>query len=262
MLAVGEPVAADVGLRHRQLRIDLLRAILVPQARVRHPQRGDQVVEGLIRFVGIGQRTRQVVTALLVHEIVDVHTLNAAGLDDVAATQQIGEAEIDLRPCDRREYRRVGIVHRPNADVLEVKRRLQQVVVEFVGLKLNVLLRQKRRDLVDGVAPNRPSVNREEQDDDDEAQSHECDQQAAKRSPIGSCHVVPRGAIDAPRPRHGTGLEMAVLGQLGAYGNCKAPGRGHTGSVERLPVRSDIRVHRPDPRTRGLAHDTGPNSRD
>ena len=108
VVAIGEPVAGHVHRRHRELRIDLLGAVLVAQAHVRHFQRGDQVVERLVRLVRIGQRTRQVVAALLVHEVVHVHALDAARLDDVAAAQQIGQAEIDLRPRDRGEHRRVG----------------------------------------------------------------------------------------------------------------------------------------------------------
>jgi hypothetical protein len=79
---------------------------------------------------------------------VDVHSLDAAGLDDIAATQQVGQAEIDLRPLQwwRTPARRK--VDRSDADVFQVEGRLQQVVVELVGLKLNVFLRQKRHDLV------------------------------------------------------------------------------------------------------------------
>ena len=59
-------------------------------------------------------------------------------------------------------------------------------------------LRQQRRDLVDRVAANRPGVDGEEHDDEDEAERDEGDGEASKRSPVCPCHVT-RCAIGAPR---------------------------------------------------------------
>ena len=166
LVAIGQIVSGDLNRRQRQLRVDLLRPILVSHVGLVDRQRRDEIVERLVGCVRIGRGTRKVVATLLVDEIVDVDVFDSAGLHDVAAAQQLKQTEIDPRSSDRRERRSVGPCRGPEANVSQVDRCVQHVVAELVGAEFDLLAGEERDDLIDNVTACGRSMNGDQRNDD------------------------------------------------------------------------------------------------